>query len=86
MRAVTSLLQSRWFAPVLHLVLFSITWLTAYFLFFTDLPVSVIASSAIWNGMLILGLLLWGTVGTLCWYLLGLWLQGLRNSVDHRSS
>ena len=89
-----SLLQSRWVAPVVHALLFAFTWLTAFVqpqpildgparwgfivLFFADFPVSVIGFSAMWDHRLILGLSLWGVVGTAWWYFLGVWFQRRR--------
>jgi len=93
-KVIRSSVQSRWFAPVLHAVLFGLTWLTAFVqpqpildgparwgfivLFFGDFPVSVIGFSAIWDHKLVFGLLLWGIVGTAWWYFLGVWFQRRR--------
>ena len=80
-------LRSRWLAPTLHMFLFAITWLTAFaqarsvlegparfgfaILFIVDFPISVVASSKMWDGRLVYGLSLWGVLGTVWWYFLG---------------
>lgn len=92
-------LRSRWFAPTLHILLFAATWLAALaqaqplldgparwpfgLLFVADLPISLVAFSAIWMGKLVYALLLWGVLGTAWWYLLGVWIRGERPSAGH---
>lgn len=89
-------LRSRWFAPTLHILLFAITWLTDLaqsqplldgparlgfaFLFIADFPISLVAFSAMWDGKLFYGLSLWGVLGTVWWYLLGVWIHKRRAS------
>lgn len=41
-------------------------------LFFSDLPMSVIAFSLTWDKHFVAGILLWGIGGTILWYLWGL--------------
>jgi len=93
------LLHSRWFAPTLHILLFAITWLTDLaqsqplldgparlgfaVLFICDFPISLVAFSAMWDGKLAFGLLLWGVLGSVWWYFLGLWIQKRRASIAH---
>ena len=86
-----SVFRSPWFAAGLHAAFFGVTWLTAaaqpqplldgparwgvYILFVIDLPVSAVGFSLMWDKKLVLGLLVWGIIGTAWWYLLGLWLR-----------
>jgi hypothetical protein len=95
-----SFLQSRWFPPTLHIVLFAVTWFIAYvqaeplldgparwgflFLLITDFPISVAAFSKMWDGHWALGISLWGTLGTAWWYLLGVWIYRMVTRIQKR--
>jgi hypothetical protein len=90
-------LRSPLFVAALHAAIFCITLLTAFLqtrpmldgparwgvniLFITDLPVSVVGFSLMWDRRFALGLSLWGVFGTAWWYVLALcfnWLAGKR--------
>lgn len=92
-------LRSEWLAPALHIGLFAITWLTYFIqnaplfdgpsrwgfnvLFFADLPISVVAFSKFWDGQVLYALSLWGILGTMWWYFLGIGLRALLIRKSH---
>ena len=92
-------LRSEWLAPALHIGLFAITWLTYFLqnaplfdgpsrwgfnvLFFADLPISVVAFSKFWDGQVLYALSLWGILGTMWWYFLGIGFRALLGRKSH---
>jgi hypothetical protein len=94
--ATSKFLGSKWFPPTLHIVLFAITWLTDLaqsqplldgparwgfaLLFIADFPISLVAFSAMWDGRLVYALMLWGILGTVWWYFLGLWIHSCQST------
>jgi hypothetical protein len=89
-------LRSQWLAPTLHMLLFAITWLTAFaqaqplldgpaswgffILSIIDFPISMVAFSKMWDGKMVYGLSLWGILGTVWWYFLGILILRYRAS------
>jgi len=97
-----SLRRSAWIAPGIHAGLFALMWaiflvqehpsvvgpVAILFdtLLIADFPLSFVAFGMIWEGHWQSAMLLWGTVGTVWWYLLGLVVLWLRRKwADSRS-
>ena len=94
-----ALLRSRWLPPVIHALLFAMTWLTNLaqsqplldgpsrwgfgILFVADFPISLVAFSWMWDGRIAEALSFWGILGTAWWYLLGVWIEPGRKSARH---
>jgi|ERR1700756_3780633 hypothetical protein len=92
-------LRSEWLAPILHIGLFAITWLTYFVqnqplfdgpsrwgfnvLFIVDLPISLVAFSKLWDGQLRYALSLWCILGTAWWYFLGVGIRSLLTRKSH---
>jgi hypothetical protein len=87
----------RWSLPLIHLSLFALTWALAYFqseplldgpsrwgfgmLFIADVPLSLLGYSKMWDAKVGLGIALWGVLGTMWWWALGLAVERLRKPV-----
>lgn len=97
-----SVRQFQWLAPAIHAILFAVMWLTSRsqsqpfldgparwpfgLLFFSDLPISAIGFSMMWDGKWNSGLLFWGLVGTVWWYFLVRGIGWLRRKQATRNS
>jgi hypothetical protein len=94
--AMIPVLSSRWFAPTLHALAFAATFGTVYLrsqplldgpagvvvslLLIADLPISLFAFSAMWDGKWLFGLLLWGIGGSMLWLLWGSVIRRVREA------
>src|SRR5262245_21646724 len=93
-------LRRRYYAPLLHGILFAATWLLYWIfpqpllngparwpfmvLWVADMPISIVCFGFLFMGKVAPALVAWGVLGTLWWYLLGLGIEKMTSRWSRR--